>query len=138
MKFLGMIIKAILSLVAGAYFLSDSILTALVIFCVVYGLISFYLWYFKRTGFSFSIWIGEKGFMMTLISLAIKVLAPIIILAIITITCNSLIPGEAGATVGGLIIVVICLGFLVLDVLTIIQHFNPSIKVPFQNKDNNK
>ena len=101
----------------------------------IYGLVSFYIWYFKRTGFSFSIWVGEKGLMMTLISLAIKELAPIIILAIISVACNSLIPGGAGGIIGRLIIVVICLEFLVLDVLTIINHFNPSVKVPFQNKD---
>ncbi len=136
MKFLGMAVKAILSLVAAAYLLfSDGILMAVVMFGVIYGLISYYVWYFKKTGFSFSVWVGEKGLLMTLLSIALKVLAPLIILAVISITCNSLFP-KAGATIGGLIIFAICIGFLVLDVITIIQHFNPSVKVPFaKNKD---
>lgn len=134
MKFVGMAVKAVLALVA-AIFLSDDIFFAFVMFGIIYGLISYYVWYFKKTGFSFSVWIGEKGLMMTLLSIALKVLAPIIILSIIAVACNSLLPSGIGATIGGLIIAVICLGFLVLDILTIINHFNPSVKVPF-SKDN--
>lgn len=75
--------------------------------------------------------------MMTLLSLALKILAPIMILAIITVT-NTIFPEGAGATIGGGIVVIICLVFVVLDVLTIINHFNPSVKVPFQNRDKDK
>lgn len=131
MKFYGIAIKAVLALVAAIYFFcSDGFLMALFMFGIIYGLISYYVWYFKKTGFSFSVWIGEKGLLMTLLSLALKIFAPIIILAIITITCTTLIPGEAGPTIGGLIVVIICLGFLVSDVLTIIKYF--------KNKGNNE
>lgn len=136
MKFLGMAVKAVLSLVVAIYFLTtDGILYALVMFGIIYGLVSYYLWYFKKTGFSFSVWVGDKGLMMTLLSLALKVLAPIIILAIIILTCNTLLPGKAGMTIGGLIVAMVCLGFLAIDVLTVLHHFNPSIKIPFQNRD---
>lgn len=139
MKFLGMAVKAILALVAAIYFSASSgILYGLVMFGIIYGLISYYVWYFKKTGFSFSVWVGEKGLMMTLLSLALKILAPIIILAVITVTCNTIFPEGAGATIGGGIVIIICLVFVVLDVLTIINHFNPSVKVPFQNRDKNK
>lgn len=139
MKFSGMAVKAVLSLVAAIYFLSSSgILFAAVMFCIIYGLISYYIWYFKKTGFSFSVWIGENGLLMTMLSLALKVLAPIIILSVITITCSSLFPGGAGSTIGGLIVVILCLVFLARDVITIIQHFNPSFEIPFiKNKDVN-
>lgn len=76
--------------------------------------------------------------MMTLLSLALKILAPLIILSIITVACNSIFPNGIGATIGGGIVVIICLVFVVLDVLTIINHFNPSVKIPFQNKDKDK
>lgn len=139
MKFLGMAVKAVLSLVAAIYFLTSSgILYALVMFGIIYGLISYYVWYFKKTGFSFSVWIGEKGLIMTLLSLALKILAPIIILSIIVITCNSIFPDRIGASIGGGIVVIICLVFVVVDVLTIINHFNPSVRIPFQNKDKDK
>lgn len=138
-KLLGMAVKAVLSLVAAIYFLTSSgILYALVMFGIIYGLISYYVWYFKKTGFSFSVWIGEKGLMMTLLSLSLKILAPLIILSIITVACNSIFPNGIGATIGGAIAVIICLGFVVLDVLTIINHFNPSVRIPFQNKDKDK
>lgn len=84
------------------------------------------------------VWVGEKGLMMTLLSLALKILAPIIILAIITVTCNSIFPEGADAAIGGAIVAIICLVFVVLDVLTIINHFNPPVKVPFQCKDKDK
>ncbi len=134
MKFVGMAVKAVLALVA-TIFLSDDIFSAVVMFGIIYGLISYYVWYFKKTGFSFSVWVGEKGLLMTLLSIALKVLAPLIILSIVAVTCNSLLPSGIGTTIGGLIIAVICLGFLVLDVLTIINHFNPSVKIPF-SRDN--
>lgn len=139
MKFLGMAVKAVLSLVAAIYFLTSSgIIDGIFMFGIIYGLISYYVWYFKKTGFSFSVWVGNKGLMMTLLSLALKILAPIIILSIIVIACNSIFPDGIGASIGGGIVVIICLVFVVLDVLTIINHFNPSVKIPFQNKDKDK
>lgn len=136
MKFLLMAVKAILSIVAAVYFFtSDGLLGALVMFGIIYGFISYYIWYFKMTGFSFSVWVGNKWLMLTLISLALKIIAPIIILNVIIFICTAIFPQKIGTTIGGLIVTIICLAFLVLDVLTIINHFNPSVKVPFQNVD---
>lgn len=124
MKFHLMAVKAILSIVAGAYFfISDGILGALFMSGIVYGLISFYIWYFKMTGFSFSVWWGNKGCMLTLISLALKIIAPIIILDVIIFICKTIFPPKIGMTIGGLIITIICLVFLISDIREIIKYF---------------
>lgn len=138
MKLLGMAGKAVLSLIAAIYFFSDGFLMAAAMFFIIYGLLSYYVWYFKKKGFSFSVWVGEKGLLMTLLSLALTLFAPIIILSIATLALNSFLPRGIGTTIGGLAIIILCFGFLARDVVTIIQHFNPSFKLPFlADKGNN-
>ena len=134
MKFLGMAVKAAISLALAIYLLSDGILMAIAWFGIAYGLLSYYVWYFKKKKFSFSAWIGSNGLLMTLLSLLFGLLAPLIPLVLIILLFNSILPGSIGETVGSLIVLIIYLGFAARDVVTIIQHFNPSFSVPFLDK----
>ena len=127
MKFLGMAVKAAISLALAIYLLSDGILMAIAWFGITYGLFSYYVWYFTS-------WIGSNGLLMTLLSLLFGLLAPFIPLVLIILLFNSILPGSIGETVGSLIVLIICLGFAARDVVTIIQHFNPSFSVPFLDK----
>ena len=127
MKFLGMAVKAALSLALAIYLLSDGILMAIAWFVITYGLLSYYVWYFTS-------WIGSNWLLMTLLSLLFGLLAPIIPLVLIILLFNSILPGSIGETVGSLIVLIICLGFAARDVVTIIQYFNPSFSVPFLDK----
>ncbi len=134
MKILGIIVKVILSIMLGMYMLSDSgVIYSLVWGGIIYGMLSFWAWYLKKRGFSFRIWVGEKGLLMTLLSVALALFAPLIVLSLFATALNSILPG-IGMNIAGIVIIIICMIFILKDAETIIQIFNPSFKI-FKSED---
>ena len=134
MKILGIVVKVILSIMLSIYMLSDvSVIYAVVWGGLMYGVLSFSASYLKKSGFSFTVWVGEKGFFMTLLSMALSLLAPLLVLSLFATAINSILPG-VGMTIAGGIIAIMCLVFIIKDVEAVIQIFNPSFKI-FKSED---
>lgn len=134
MKIFGIILKILLSVLAGTYMITGGgVIYAVVCGGILYGILSFCAWYLKKKGFSFTVWVGEKGLFMTLLSVALALFVPLIILSLFVTVLNSILP-VIGMYIASIIIVIMCFVFILKDVEAIVQIFNPSFKI-FKSKD---
>lgn len=123
MKLVGIILKAVVAMVTVVAGLkAKSILEIIVYFGMIYGLLTYYIWFFRKHGFSF-----RAGSMLTtLLSLCFSLAIPWLCIFIPYAFLNTVLPGQLGLYIGGIILIALCFGCLALDVIEVIRTFDPS------------
>lgn len=137
MKLIGIIIKFILAALASALILHNvSILYRIVVFALLYGLITYYIYYFKNSeGEGFSIWIGDGSLLMNLLEIGIKIFAPILSILVMYWILSAIFGETAGTNIAGVIILVASFGCLITDIVGVIKVFNPNFLGDWSKKD---
>lgn len=115
------IIKIIISLFIVAVCPFDTILWRIVMFPLIYGLITYYIWYFKNNDSTFRIYFGSGGFIATVFSFFLMLLMPVLILSVGFYIASLL--GKVGTTIYSALLLIICYGHFFLDMIRI---FKPS------------
>ncbi len=113
-KVLGIIVKLILSILAGIYiFLNADILNAIIYGGICYGLLSYIQWIVSK----------REGSRISIKSLILSVLGAVVLLSLFTIAMNSILPNGIGGKIAAFLVIVMCIGFCVKDIKIIIQFF---------------
>lgn len=108
-EILGMAVKFVLSILAGAYFISNTgVMYGIVCGGICYGLLSYIQWFISKSG-------------KTIGSLLLSILAAIVVLSLFTLGMNTILPDGIGAQIAAFLVIIMCIGFLIKDVKTIIQ-----------------
>ena len=119
MKILGIIVKILLSVLIGAYMITDGgVIYAVVWGGIFYGMLSYIQWAVEK-------WRGSGKGIGTLV---LYVLGAVAILSIFAIAMNSILPNGTGAKIAACLIIVMCMGFMVRDIKVIIQFIKKSRK----------
>lgn len=122
MKIFGIIIKVLIAIAANIFVLHPSDPgAALVAFAAVYGLISLYIWYFSNN----DIFVGAGGLMSHVWALIINLCLPCLIVVVPLFILEAILPGEIGGIIYGIIVLILCVGCLLLDVLHVVRSFKP-------------
>lgn len=127
MKLAGIILKVIV--VIGVLIKAiqpEDPLSWVVLFGMLYGLATYYVWYFKEYGFSFGAYIGSGGIIMTFLSFCFKLILPLIFIVAPYLVLNAALPGQLGMYIGGILLIALCIGCVVWDVIGVIRVFQPS------------
>ncbi len=108
----GILIKTALAM-AGAVYLgsTDGILNGIAYFCIIYGLLSYYVWYFKTF---------QTPLSLMTVPFALGV--PIFILALFMMALNEIWPNGTGRNIAGIIIIIMCVRSLLRDIVVIINN----------------
>lgn len=134
MCILRLIIKTIIALCANILiFKPNSLLSAVVMFSLAYGLETYYIWYFKDSDMRSNVYIGNGGAMATLISFLFMLAAPLIAISISFYCLDALLPKKASEIIGGGTIMVASFGSVIYDVIHAVRVINPSFLV-FEEK----
>ena len=133
MKLIGIIIKSTLAGVATYYLCmeysnKDSIWEAVLCFALTYGLITYYMWYFQESGFSFIAYFGENGLIMTVISLCFKVFTPLIVIMLPIPILDSFLSYETAIGIWGSVILIAVLVCIIRDIVVIARIFTQLFK----------
>lgn len=108
----GILIKTALAM-AGAVYLgsTDGILNGIVYFCIIYGLLSYYVWYFKTF---------QTPLSLMTVPFALGI--PIFILALFMMALNEIWPNGTGRNIAGIIIIIMCVRSLLRDIVVFINN----------------
>lgn len=109
-------IKAIISVVVGVLMGRENILLGMGMAAICYVLLSYYVWYMKRRGGGFSVFLGQGGLMATLGSIAFMVLSPLIPIIVLALLLNTLHVPDVVESVLSILLVIAAAGFVVLDI----------------------
>lgn len=115
-------VKAAIALAVAISCSGDDILYRTAIGAIVYMFLTYYMWYMKRRGGGFSVFIGEGGLIATLISFGFMIVSPFIPLVILVMIINSFGIPEAAVGVLSILLVIVAIGFVIFD---IVRAFNP-------------
>lgn len=123
MKLVEIILKAVVAIVVVVMGLKmSSIFEIIMFFGMIYGLLTYYIWFFRKRGFS----IRVGSLVGTVFSLIFTLIIPWLVILIPYIALNELLPGQSGMYIGGIILIVLCFGCVAMDVVEVIRIFNPS------------
>lgn len=122
MKIVKVSVKAVLSVAAGIFLARGNIFHGMLIAALCYVLLTYYIWFMKRRGFKFSVFVGEGGLVATLLSFGFMVISPIIPLVIIMMILDELKIPEAVTTVFSVLMLFAAVGFVIIDIG---RAFNP-------------
>ncbi len=124
MSILKLIIKSTIAgcLVAFA-FDPDGITDTVIVFALVYGLVTYYIWYFTSSDMD-SVTIGD-GILGILFTLA----APLLVIGISYYVLAAIFPGMIGQYIFSGIIVLGSFGCLISDIISVIRIFFPSFLI---------
>lgn len=123
----GIILKVIVVIaIMVKAFPAGDVASVVMLFCMFYGLATYYVWYFKRNGFSFSAYIGSGGLIVTLFSFCFKLILPLIFIVIPYMILNEVLPGQIGMYIGGILLIALCVGCVLWDAIVVIRVFQPS------------
>lgn len=120
MNLVAKIIKIIIGMALVIILPLDTLLWRIVLFPIIYGLITFYIWYFQNNDSSFRIYFGNGGFVATALSFAFMLFMPIILLSI-GVYIASAVFGEIGEKIYSIILMIICYGYFALDIIRIFR-----------------
>lgn len=128
MKLIGIIIKSILAGVAAYYSYMEysntgAIWEAVLYFALIYGLITYYIGYFQKSGFSFIAYFGENGLIMTVISLCFKIFTPLIVIMLPIPILNSFLSYKTTMNIWGSVILIAVVVCIVKDIVEIVCMF---------------
>lgn len=128
MKLIGIIIKSTLAGVAAYYLFTeysneDSIWAAVLCFALMYGLITYYIWFFQESGFSFIAYLGENGLIITVISLCFKIFTPLIIIMLPIPILDSFLSYETAIGIWGIVIFIAVGVCIIRDIVVIVRTF---------------
>lgn len=122
MEILGLIVKVLIAIAANILVLHPSDPgAALVAFAAVYGLISLYIWYFSNN----NIFVGAGGLMSHVWALIINLCLPCLFIVVPLFILEAILPGDIGGIIYGIIVLILCVGCLLLDVLHVVRSFKP-------------
>lgn len=122
MKIVKVGVKAAIALAAGVFLSSGDVLFGMGLGAICYVLLTYYMWYMKRRGGGFSVFVGEGGFTATLFSFAFMIISPLIPLVILLLIFNSLKLPEIAVGALSILVVIVAIGFVILDIG---RAFNP-------------
>ena len=123
MKLVEIILKAVAAFAIVVMGLKiSSVFEVIVFFGMVYGLLTYYIWYFRKRGFS----IKTGSLTATAFSLIFTLIFPLLIIVLPYIALNELLPGQSGMYIGGIILIALCFGCVSMDVIEAIRVFQPS------------
>lgn len=126
-QLVGIILKVIVVIaVLVKAFPPDDAVSAVVMFGMFYGLATYYIWYFKRNGFSFGAYIGSGGIIATFFSFCFKLIRPFIFIVVPYLILNAVLPGQIGMYIGGILLIALCVGCVLWDAIGVIRVFQPS------------
>ncbi len=128
MKLIGIIVKSTLAGVAAYYLFTecsneDSIWAAVLWFALMYGLITYYIWFFQESGFSFIAYLGENGLIITVISLCFKIFTPLIIIMLPIPILDSFLSYETAMGIWGIVILIAVGVCIIRDIVVIVRTF---------------
>lgn len=108
----GILIKTALAL-AGAVYLgnSDGILNGIVYFAIIYGLLSYYVWYFKTF---------QTPLSLMTVPFALGV--PVFVLLVFMLILNEIWPDGTGRNIAGVIIIIMCVRSLLRDIVAVVNN----------------
>ena len=126
MKILKIIAKVALSIAAMRFFAgsesSFDLGGALVFFAACYGLVTFYIWHFSNNGVVGVIGGGIFGFALALF---LNLCLPLLVIVIPVMLLDTILPGEIGTIIGGIIVIIVCVGCIVGDIFGVVRLFKP-------------
>ena len=126
MRILKPIVKAGLSIAAlMAMGITDSsgnpdVLGAIVMFAAIYGLITYYMFSFAN-GSSFFV---GSGLISMAFAMILNLGLPLLVITIPLFILEALL-GEIGTIIFGIVILVVCAGCVLGDIVLIVRMFNP-------------
>lgn len=109
-------VKAAISLAVGVFVVDGSIVYREAIFAICYALLTYYMWYMKRRGGGFSVFVGEGGILATLLSFGFMIISPIIPLVVLAFVLNALGIPEAVEGTLSILLIIAAGGFVVFDI----------------------
>lgn len=109
-------VKAAISLAVGVFVVDGSIVYREAIFAICYALLTYYMWYMKRRGGGFSVFVGEGGILATLLSFGFMIISPIIPLVVLAFALNALGIPEAVEGTLSILLIIAAGGFVVFDI----------------------
>lgn len=109
-------VKAVVSVVGGVFMGGRNILLGTAWAAVCYVLLSYYVWYMKRRGGGFSIFLGQGGLLATLVSFLFMVFSPLIPLVFLGLLINTLNIPDAILGVFSILLIIAAAGFVVFDI----------------------
>lgn len=109
-------VKAAISLAVGVFVVDGSIVYRGAIFAICYALLTYYMWYMKRRGGGFSVFVGEGGILATLLSFGFMIISPIIPLVVLAFALNALGIPEAVEGTLSILLIIAAGGFVVFDI----------------------
>ncbi len=109
-------VKAAISLAVGVFVVDGSIVYRGAVFAICYALLTYYMWYMKRRGGGFSVFVGEGGIFVTLLSFGFMIISPIIPLVVLAFALNALGISEAVEGILSILLIIAAGGFVVFDI----------------------
>lgn len=109
-------VKAAISLAVGIFVVDGSIVYRGAIFAICYALLTYYMWYIKRRGGGFSVFVGEGGIFATLLSFGFMIISPIIPLLVLALVLNTLGIPEVVEGVLSILLIIAAVAFVVFDI----------------------
>lgn len=123
MKLVEIILKAVVAFAIVVLGLKlSSVFEIIMFFGMMYGLLTYYIWFFRKRGFS----IRAGSLVTTAFSLIFTLILPLLVIVIPYTALNELLPGQSGMYIGGIILIVLCFGCVAVDVIEVIRMFQPS------------
>lgn len=109
-------VKAVVSVVGGVFLGGRNILLGMGWAAICYVLLSYYVWYMKRRGGGFSVFLGQGGLLATLVSFLFMVFSPLIPLVVLGLLINTLNMPDAILGALSIPMVIAAAGFVVFDI----------------------
>ena len=109
-------VKAAISLAVGIFVVDGNIVYRGAIFAICYALLTYYMWYMKRRGGGFSVFVGKGGIFATLFSFGFMIISPIIPLIVLAFALSALGMPEAVEGVLSILLIIVASAFVVFDI----------------------
>lgn len=124
MKLVEIIIKAVVALSTVAIGMKmRSVFEIIMFFGMVYGLLTYYIWFFRKHGFI----VKGKSLVGIVFSLIASLVLPLLVIILPYTALSKLLPGQSGMYIyRGIILIVLCFGCVAMDVIGAIRTFQPS------------
>lgn len=116
MEIVKAVVKASISLAVGVFVVDGSIVYRGAVFAICYALLTYYMWYMKRRGGGFSVFVGEGGSFATLFSFGFMIISPIILLIVLAFAFNVLGIPEAAEGMLSILLIIAAGAFVVFDI----------------------
>lgn len=122
MKFVKVGVKAAVAVAGGVFLSGGDVLYGMGMGAICYALLTYYMWYMKRRGGGFSVFLGKGGFTATLLSFGFMIISPLIPLIILSFIFNALRVPEVVMEALSILLVIAAAGFVIFDIG---RAFNP-------------